>query len=63
MKVAIMNENQVRLPPIIRDYIDNMHNPRNSKNQRDIAYLMLKNIILECQRAIDVYNKADKRSR
>lgn len=58
-----MSENQMRLPPIIKDYIESMHNPRNSKNQRDTASLMLENIINECQKAVNAYKGGLKRVR
>ena len=54
-----MSEN-LRIPPIVEQYIDKLTEPRNNRFQRDIACQMLENIVSSCQNAINEYRRRNK---
>ena len=54
-----MSEN-LRIPPIVEQYIDKLIEPRNNRFQRDIACQMLETIVSSCQDAINEYRRRNK---
>ena len=54
-----MSEN-LRIPPIVEQYIDKLTDSRNNRFQKDIACQMLEQIVSVCSIAINGYKRHTK---
>lgn len=53
-------ENRTRLPAIVDHYIAMSMDKSRNQNEKHIAYLMLVNIVAECNKAISNYERKMK---